>query len=115
MKKLMVAVFVMALFVPAIALARSSGQQDDKNTQAQQNQAAQTDQMGGNTMPKHNMSGMVSNDGKTFTSDNKSYIVKNPKALKGYDNQSVAVEFRFNTDSNTIRILSVSPAQAPSQ
>lgn len=114
MKKLTTALLGIALSIPTIALAQNSQQQqDEKNTQQQQNQAAMTDQMGGNTMPKHTMSGMVSNKGTNLTSDNKVYTVSNPKALKGYDNQSVSVEFRFNTDSNTIRVLSVSPA--PSQ
>lgn len=115
MDRVTTALLAIALSIPAIAFAQNNGQQQDdsKKTQEQQNQAAMTDQMGGNTMPKHTMSGMVSNNGKTLTSGDKSYIVKNSKALKGYDNQSVSVVFLFNTDSNTIRILSVSPA--PSQ
>jgi hypothetical protein len=113
MKKVITACLATALFVPAIAIAQNSSQQpNDKNLdQQQQNQSAMSNQMGVTTRPKQTMSGSVTNDGKTFTSDNKSYIVNNPKALKNYDNQSVSVVFQFNSDNNSIHILSVSPAQ----
>jgi len=113
MKKLVIALLAAVLFIPAIAFAQNSQQsQDEKNAQQERNQAAQVDEMGGTTLPKHNMTGMVSDNGKTFTSDNKSYVVNNPKSLKNYNGQSVAVVFLFNTDDNTIRILSASPAQS---
>lgn len=79
--------------------------------QQQQNQAAETSEMGGNLQAKHTMSGMVGSNGSTLTSNDKVYTVKNPKALKAYDNQSVTVTYHFNTDQNSIHILSVSPAQ----
>lgn len=111
MHKLTTALLGIALSLPAIAAAQNSPQQQDKkNTQQEQNQAAMTDEMGGNTMPRHTMLGTVSNNGKNFTSDNKVYLVNNPKELKNYDNQSVSVEFLFNTDNNAIHILSASPA-----
>ena len=108
MKKVTTAFLAMALSVPAIAFAQDT--QNDKRTQQQMNQAAQTDQEGSNTQHKHHMSGVVSNNGKTLTSDNTSYIVSNSGKLKNYDDQSVTVKYIFNTDSNSIRILSVSPA-----
>jgi hypothetical protein len=67
-------------------------------------------QMGADSQPQRQMSGMASNNGKTLTSNDKAYVVNNPKALKGYDDKSVAVVYQFNTDNNTIHIISVQPA-----
>ena len=57
------------------------------------------------------MSGMVSDGGRNLTSDNTSYVVNNPNALKDHDNQSVTVKFLLDTDKNMIHIISVSPIQ----
>ncbi len=111
MTKVMTALLAIFLSLPAIAFAQNSGQQDDKSTQNKQNQAAMANEMGTNAQPRQHMSGMVSNGGQNFASDNKIYTVNNPKALKSYDNQSVAVVFQFNTDTNTIHVISVSPSQ----
>ena len=111
MTKVMTAFLAIALSLPAIAFAQNSGQQDDKTTRAKENQAAMANEMGTDTQPKQHMSGMVSNGGKNLTSENKVYTVNYPKVLKNYDNQSVAVMFQFNTDNNTIHIISVSPSQ----
>ncbi len=113
MKKVMLAVLAMALFVPAMAFAQSSQTTDqaDRHAQQEANQAAETSEMGMNTMPQHHMTGMVSNDGKQLTSDNTVYRVNNPGALKQYSNQNVTVKFVFNTDNNSIHILSASPGQ----
>ncbi len=111
MSKVITAFLAIVLSVPAIAFAQNSGQQDDKKMQEQQNQAAMASVTGENDQERHNMSGMVSNDGKMFTSGSTTYTVSNPKALKAYDNQSVSVKFQFNTDSNTIHIVSVSRGQ----
>jgi hypothetical protein len=113
--KVMTAVLAVALSIPAIAFAQNSGQQDDKNLQEEQNQAAMANMTGGDDQIKHTMSGMVSNNGTTFTSGDTSYVVNNPKSLQAYDNQSVGVSFQFNSDNNTIHIISVSPSQAPVQ
>jgi hypothetical protein len=103
----------MALFVPAMAFAQSSQNTDqaDRHAQQEANQAAETSQMGMNTMPQHHMTGMVNSDGKQLTSDNTVYRVSNSGALKQYYNQNVTVKFIFNTDNNSIRVLSVSPTQ----
>ncbi len=116
MRKLMTALLAMALAIPMLAFAQSGQMQneqtqDQKNTQAEQNQAASIDQTGQTTMPEHSMTGMVSNGGQSFTSDNKTWVVENPKKLKNYDNQNVSIEFKFDTERNTIHIQSVTPAQ----
>lgn len=115
MKKIVIAFLALALFIPVAVFAQSDAQpqQTDKAMQQQQNQAAEADQTGATTTPQHKMSGMVSNSGKTLTSGDTSYIVNNPKALKKYDNQSVAVVFQFNpNNNNTIHIISATPAQS---
>ncbi|HKD85613.1 MAG TPA: hypothetical protein VKB58_12755 [Terriglobales bacterium] len=116
MKKMMLALLAIALSIPAIAFAQNSTQdqpsQRDQQMQAQENQAAQQSQMGSTTFPKQAMSGMVSNNGRSLTSNNKTYQISNPKTLKAYDGQSVSVQYIMNTDNNTIKVLSVSPSQS---
>ena len=113
MRKLMTALFAMALAIPMLAFAQDAQQQmqDQKNSQAAANQASSIDQTGQTTMPRHNMTGMVSNGGNSFTSDNKTYVVENPKKLKSFDNQNVSIQLKFDTEKNTIRVLSVAPSQ----
>jgi len=114
MTKVLTALLAIVLFIPAMALAQSDDQQqNDKRQQQQQNQAAEIDRNGVSTLPHHTMSGMVSNGGKTLTSDNTAYIVQNPGKLKNYDNQTVSVEYQFDTDKNAIHILKVNPASQP--
>ena len=119
MKRIMMALLAMILALPLLAFAQSDqmqndqqGQmQNDKQTQQQANQAAGVDQTGQAPMAKHTMMGMVSSDGKGFTSNNTTYVVNNPKSLKNYENQNVSVKFQFNSNNNTIHIISVNPAQ----
>lgn len=117
MKKMMLALLAFALSIPAIAFAQSSTQdqqtqqnQAQQEQQAQQNQAAERNEVGTDTFPKHTMSGTVSNSGRTFTADNKSYQISNPKTLKGYDGQTVTVQYVIDPDRNTLKVLSVSPS-----
>lgn len=116
MQKWMTALLAMALAVPMMAFAQS-GMQDQtqdqqKASQQQQNQSSAINTTGQTTMPRHSMTGMVGNGGSSFTSDNKTYVVENPKKLKSYDNQTVTVELKYDTEKNTIRVLSVTPAQS---
>jgi len=112
MQKMMTALLAMALATPMLAFAQSGQMQDQKAAQQQQNQASSIDQTGQTTMPRHSMTGMVSDGGKGFTSDNKTYVVENPKKLAKYDNQNVSIELKFDTERNTIHVLSVTPAQS---
>lgn len=110
MNKLMVALLGMALAVPVVAFAQSSqsdDQQAQRHEQQEQNQASQVNETGQATMSVHHMSGMVSDNGKRFTSDNTAYLVANPHMLKKYDGQNVGVKFQFDTSTNQIHIMSV--------
>jgi len=113
MTKVLTAFLGLALLLPAIAIAQESAhEQNQKAMQQQQNQAAETNEMGATTTPQHKMTGMVSNDGKTLTSGNTSYVVNNPKSLKKYDNQNVSVVYQFNpNNNNTIHVVSATPEQ----
>jgi hypothetical protein len=116
MRKIMTALFAMTLMIPMLAFAQEGQtqkeqQQYQKNTQADENQSAAISENGGTTMPRHQMTGMVSNDGKNITSDNTTYVVNNPKELAKYDNQNVTAKFVFDTDTNTLHVLSAMPAQ----
>jgi hypothetical protein len=57
------------------------------------------------------MSGKVSSDGKTFTSNGKSYTVNNPDALKGSEGQDITVLIGVDPDTNTIHIIQLVPQQ----
>ncbi len=101
MKKMMAVLLGVALSVPAIAFAQNTQQPNGKHEQQEANQAAQENMTGGSAQPQHTMSGMVSNGGRTLTSNNTGYVVNNPNALKDHDNQSVTVTFLFDTDNNS--------------
>ena len=106
MTKFLTGLLALALFVPAIAFAQDKSQPDSQSQAERQaaNQAAADNVNGVDTSPHHTMTGMVSEGGKMFTSNNTTWHVSNPGALKNYDNQNVTVKFQFNTDNNTIKI-----------
>lgn len=112
MTKFLTGLLALALVVPAIAFAQNQ-KQSDTAAQAQRqeaNQAAEDQVNGVDTSPHHTMTGMVSQGGKMFTSNNTTWHVSNPSALKNYDNQTVTVKFQFNTDNNSLKIDKVMPS-----
>ena len=115
--KFLTGLLALALFVPAIALAQDKSQPDTQPQAEQQraNQAAADQVNGFDTSPHHTMTGMVGDGGTTLTSDNTTWHVSNPKAMKNYANQNVTVQFQFNTDNNTIKINKVTSGGTVSQ
>ena len=113
MNKVTTALLAIALSLPALAMAQSSSNSQDSSQvkQEQANQAAMNNVDGMNTSAHKTMTGMVTDNGRRFTSDNVSYQVSNPGSLKNYDNQNVTVKVQFNTTKNTIKIDKVNPAQ----
>jgi len=85
MKKVMTLVVALALALSTVALAQDTSQQGSNRNQ---NQTTQD-----NTKNQQSVSGKVSHDRKSFTSDkdNKTYKVNNPDSLKGYEDQQVAL------------------------
>lgn len=91
-------------------------QPPDQNSPAVQPQATQpqmpSDQTtatgvnGTNTQAGQTMSGTISADGKTFTSNNTTYNVSNPNSVKAYANQPISVEYEMDTN-NSIRVTKV--------
>jgi biopolymer transport protein ExbD len=59
--------------------------------------------------PMQTMSGKVSQDGKTFTSDSgsKNYTVSNPDALKGHEGQHVALIVHVDPQDGVLHIAQV--------
>lgn len=117
MQKLTTALLALALSIPVMAFAQdgqnsgSSDQQAQRHEQQEQNQSAGDTMVGANTQPMHHMMGMVGDDGKSFTSDNKVYQVANPGALKKYNGQNVDIKFQFNSETNKIHVSSVNAGQ----
>jgi len=109
MKKFIIALLAMALSATTLALAQDNSQQNSnqKLQQDQANQSAENSVNGMNTSPHHTMTGMVSDNGRTLTSNDTAYRVSNPGTLKSYDNQQVTVKFQFNTEKNSIKINKV--------
>ena len=85
--------------------SKASGSQGTQNQQSQA--STQTDQNANQTI-----SGKVSNQGKTFTSDKgQSYTVDNPSSLQNYDNQQVAVIVQVDPNTGDLHIIHVQMPQ----
>jgi hypothetical protein len=95
MKKLMLVSVTLALLMSTLALAQYDTKPDD-STQAKAAKAV-------------NLSGKISDDGKTFTSDKdkKSWTVANPEALKGHEGHEVTLKAHADAAKNEIHVVSV--------
>ena len=98
MKKLMLVSGAFALLVATLALAQYGTKPDDP---AQAKAAVSTKAV--------SLSGKISDDGKTFTSDKdkKSWTVANPEALKGHEGHEVTLKANVDAAKNEIHVLSV--------
>jgi hypothetical protein len=130
MKLLIPVSLAFALAISAMAQDTSSGSQtsgsqsgqstqggQSSQTGSQSSQTSQSDQMSqmGGKHKQQKMSGKVSSDSKTITTDsNKTYTVDNPEALKGQEGQQVAVIVQLDPDTNTVHIIQIQPP-APQQ
>jgi predicted lipid-binding transport protein (Tim44 family) len=124
MKKLVMMLLVLGFTTALLAAAQdTSSQSQSSQSQTQPQQPSTSSSSGSQATPqsstgtqndKH-MTGKVSSDGKTFTSDkdSKSYAVDNPDALKGHEGQPVALVVRMDPDTNTLHILTVAAPQQP--
>ena len=119
MKTKLTAVLLAAIFCAAAAAqssqSQNTDQQSQKREQQEQNQAAAASMNGGSMQNQHQMTGKVTDGGKRILSDNTSYLVSNPKVLQKYNNQTVSIEFRFQTSTNELHVTKVSPATSASQ
>jgi hypothetical protein len=102
MKKLMLVVFVVGLFLSVMALAQDATQagtiMKQEPTKAEK---ASTKAV--------TLSGKISADGRTFVSDkdNKTWTVSNPEALKGHEGHEVTLKAHVDEAKNEIHVTSV--------
>lgn len=60
-----------------------------------------------------NVSGKISDDGKTFvTDDGKSLTVSNPEAVKGHEGHQVTLNAHVYPDKNEVHVMSVTMGKA---
>jgi len=98
MKKLMLVSVTLALLMSTLALAQYGTKPNDP-PQAKAAESAKA----------VSLSGKISDDGKTFTSDKdkKSWRVANPEALKGHEGHEVTLKANVDATKNEIHVLSV--------
>jgi hypothetical protein len=119
---------VIAVFVLSLAVIAQSGSSGSQSPQSQpssgsQGQPQTTDQSKppdqssqsntGSATGQQKMTGTVSKDGKSFTSDSdsKKYKVDNPDALQGHEGQQVALVVSVDPTTNTVHIIQVGGPQ----
>jgi hypothetical protein len=104
---------LLVLVLSLVAFSQAPDQTSPQGSQATQGNQGQAGSQADSGKTK-NMSGTVSQDGKTFKNDadNKSYKVDNPDALKGKENQHLAIVVAVYPDTNTVHIIKL---EAPQQ
>ena len=104
---------LLALTLSLVAFSQAPDQPSPQGSQASPGSQGQTAPAADSGKNK-NMSGTVSQDGKTFKNDadSKSYKIDNPEALKGKENQHLAIVVAVNPDTNTVHIIKL---EAPQQ
>jgi type IV secretory pathway TrbL component len=118
MKILFSVLLTLALAVAVLAQSQdTSGQSSSSQSstsQSGQSQSGQASQGQSGQGQNQSMTGKVSKDRKSFTSDkdNKTYTVGNPDALQGQEGQHVSMLVAVDPDTNTIHIVQL---EAPPQ
>ena len=100
---------LLAFALSLVAFAQQPDRTSPQGSQATQGQANPQAEIGKNK----NMSGTVSQDGKTFKddADTKIYTVDNPDALKGKENQHITIVVTVNPETNTVHIIKLEAPQ----
>jgi uncharacterized lipoprotein YajG len=98
MKKLMTICFALALTF-GVAAAQDSMQNDNMKADASKKAVQVT--------------GKVSDDGKTFVSDkdSKSWTISNPDAVKGHEGHHVTLTAHVYADKNEVHVMSLKMAR----
>ena len=111
MKKLIFVTFGIVSMMSLMAIAQETTKQDTVKQDSMTSSPTSTSTLSTNPM---SISGKVSDDGKTFVSDNdsKSWTVSNPEALKGHEGHQVTVSANVNADKNEVQVLSVKMIEA---
>ncbi len=100
MKRLIVLCFAMALLTTGIASAQDNMQND---TMKKDDASAKATQV----------TGKISDDGKTFVSDSdsKTWTIANPDAIKGHEGHHVILTAHVNADKNSVWVKSLTMAK----
>jgi hypothetical protein len=100
MKKLMLVVFMLGLFLSVMAVAQYTTQPGTMNQESAKAEKASAKAV--------TLSG-ISADGRTFVSDkdNKTWTVSNPEALKGHEGHEVTLKAHVDEAKNEIHVTSV--------
>ena len=106
--------FCVSTLVAQDTSSQSSSQGNQSGSQASQsnqgNHGSQNTSTS-NSGQSQKMSGKVSSDRKTLSSNGKNYTITNPDALKGSEGQDVTVLVAVDPDTNTIHIVQLVPQQ----
>jgi hypothetical protein len=99
MKKLMTIVFALSLLSLGVAAAQDNMQNDTMKADAAKKAVQVT--------------GKVSDDGKTFVSDtdSKSWTIANPEAVKGHEGHHVTLTAHVDTDKSEVNVMSLKMAK----
>jgi hypothetical protein len=99
MKKLMTICFALALLPFGVASAQDNMQNDNMKADASKKAVQVT--------------GKVSDDGKTFVSDkdSKSWTITNPDAVKGHEGHHVTLTAHVYEDKNEVHVMSLKMAK----
>ncbi len=99
MKKLMALCFALALLTFGVASAQDNMQNDNMKADASKKAVQVT--------------GKVSDDGKTFVSDtdSKSLTITNPDAVKGHEGHHVTLTAHVDADKNEVNVVSLKMAK----
>ena len=103
--------FCMSTLVAQDTSSQSGSQGNQSGSQASQSSQGSQSSSTSNSGQDQKMTGKVSSDRKTFSSNGKDYTVSNPDALKGSEGQAVTVLVGVDPDNNTIHIVQLVPQQ----
>jgi hypothetical protein len=98
MKSLMMLLLAMALSLTVVAVAQYGTQPDTGKS---------------DTMKAVNVTGKISNDGKSFVSDKdgKSWTIKNPEAVQGHEGHHVILNAHVYPDKGEVHVMSLKMAK----
>lgn len=94
MRKLLTILFALSFFTSMALVAQDTMKQDATSAKAT------------------HITGKISDDGKTFTSDKdgKSFTINNPEAVKGHEGHHVALKAHVSADATSVDVVSLKMA-----
>ena len=103
MKKLLMICFALSLLMPGVTVAQDTPKQDNMKTDT--------------SAKAVNVTGKISDDGKTFVSDkdSKNWTISNPDAVKGHEGHHVTLTAHVYADKNEVHVMSLAMAADSTQ